>query len=92
ADIFGVLRLKGIIRLGDVSYSIYLLHGIFWFIMNKLIFSAGFENSQAIYYTASFLTWIFICVFSSIVYALLEVKFIHIGNIICKKITNSNIQ
>ncbi|EAM8934407.1 acyltransferase [Salmonella enterica subsp. houtenae] len=92
ADIFGVLRLKGIIRLGDVSYSIYLLHAIFWFIMNKLIFSAGFENSQAIYYTASFLTWIFICVFSSIVYALLEVKFIHIGNIICKKITNSNIK
>nr|WP_279036977.1 acyltransferase [Snodgrassella alvi] len=36
-DIFGLLRLKAFIRLGDASYSIYLLHGIGWFCMNKII-------------------------------------------------------
>ncbi|MGE9658970.1 hypothetical protein ACQP6C_10820 [Snodgrassella alvi] len=35
--IFRLLRLKAFIRLGDASYSIYLLHGIGWFCLNKYI-------------------------------------------------------
>ena len=36
-DIFGILRQKAFVRLGAASYSIYLLHGIAWFSMNKII-------------------------------------------------------
>ena len=36
-DIFGLLRQKAFVRLGSASYSIYLLHGIAWFGMNKII-------------------------------------------------------
>ncbi|PIT61576.1 hypothetical protein BHC47_11580 [Snodgrassella alvi] len=35
--IFRLLRLKAFIRLGDASYSIYLLHDIGWFRLNKYI-------------------------------------------------------
>ncbi len=36
-DIFGLLRAKAFVRLGAASYSIYLLHGIAWFGLNKYI-------------------------------------------------------
>lgn len=29
---FGLLKIKGLRRIGVVSYSVYLIHGIFWFI------------------------------------------------------------
>ncbi|MGG5981859.1 acyltransferase family protein [Salmonella enterica] len=92
ADFFGMLRIKGIVRLGNISYSIYLLHAIFWFLMNKILFRLGLEDLQYIYYIVSFLTWVSICLFSSVVYVLLEINSMHIGNLICKKIVDCDMK
>ncbi|HHK6149427.1 TPA: acyltransferase, partial [Edwardsiella piscicida] len=39
ATFFGVLNIKGLKRLGVTSYSLYLIHGIFWYIGFKTILS-----------------------------------------------------
>lgn len=32
--LYGIFRSKGVTRLGEVSYSIYILHGIAWYVLN----------------------------------------------------------
>ncbi|BET87043.1 Acyl-transf-3 domain-containing protein [Edwardsiella anguillarum] len=39
ATFFGILNIKGLKRLGVTSYSLYLIHGIFWYIGFKTILS-----------------------------------------------------
>lgn len=62
STIFGLLKSKGLKRLGVISYSIYLLHGIFWFIGFKTIIS---DKSMIVSSTFVFILMIFSCVFVS---------------------------
>lgn len=80
SDMFGVLKIRGFIRLGDASYSIYLLHGIAWFCMNKYLALKGFTLSTYEYMalsTAVFFMLMFAC---SVTYMLIESPFIRIGS------------
>ncbi|EOG6948538.1 acyltransferase family protein [Edwardsiella piscicida] len=61
ATFFGVLNIKGLKRLGVTSYSLYLIHGIFWYIGFKTILSG--ENIMLLspfVFIAIILTSIFI--------------------------------
>lgn len=78
-DIFGILRLKSFIRLGDASYSIYLLHGIFWFALNKIILSTGVSLSTNEYMLASTLTILLMLITSTLTYRFIEIPFINIS-------------
>lgn len=42
ASFFGLLKSTGAIRIGTLSYSIYLLHGIFWYIGFKEFISTSY--------------------------------------------------
>ncbi|MEX9251195.1 acyltransferase family protein [Pseudenterobacter timonensis] len=39
--IYGIFRNKGVTRLGEISYSIYILHGIAWYVLNISIKSTS---------------------------------------------------
>jgi peptidoglycan/LPS O-acetylase OafA/YrhL len=85
ASWFGLLKLRGFVRLGDASFSIYLLHAVFWFLMNKVCFHFHMENNIKIYYLISTFVWFLICFSSMITFNFIERKSILIGKIIsCK--------
>lgn len=85
ADWFGILTTKIFTELGDASYSIYLLHGVFWFLLNFIFYNYfdGFESS--LYYISFILTWFSICISSIFLYKNIELKFINYGKKITKK-------
>jgi len=50
-DIFGLLKLRGSIILGEVSYSIYLLHGMVLYVLFSVFFNdVVTELSRSEYY------------------------------------------
>lgn len=68
-SIFGLLEVKGLRRIGVVSYSIYLMHGICWFIGFHLIKN----NSDII--KMSTLTFLVIIILSIIISLCIEYPF-----------------
>jgi peptidoglycan/LPS O-acetylase OafA/YrhL len=78
-DLFGLLSMRSVIRLGEISYSIYLLHGIFFYCMNKLVFTYFINVNTITYLLISFLSVIALFIFSSITYRYIEKPFINIG-------------
>ncbi|WP_312209509.1 acyltransferase [Pseudescherichia sp.] len=80
ADIFGLLRFKGIVRLGEVSYSIYLIHGMFWFVMNKIFFKFFSSTESEIYMTVATITILLMIVTSAFTYRYIELPFIKLGH------------
>jgi len=90
-NLFGLLRQRGFIILGDASYSIYLLHGIGWFLMNKVAFHFSLQNSKISYYLIQTMVWYGICFISLLSYKHIEKPFILIGKKIALKVNaNSN--
>ncbi|UMM64410.1 acyltransferase family protein [Aristophania vespae] len=83
-DIFGLLKVRGAVRLGEVSYSIYLLHGIMWFYMNKML--VGHDIGNISYLGFSFATVLLTCLLSCVSFMLLEQKGINLGKKISTKI------
>lgn len=83
ANWFGILTMKGFSKLGDASYSIYLLHGIFWFLLNYIFYNYFNGFNSSLYYILFISTWILICITSLFLYNNVELKFIKYG----KKIT-----
>lgn len=79
STLFGILTSRGFLRLGDASYSIYLLHGIGWFIMNKFIFHYNAQDNKYFYYIIQTLAWYMICYVSLLTYKYIEAPFIEIG-------------
>lgn len=87
ADLFGLLRIQGFIRLGDASYSIYLLHGIFWFVLFKTMYHFDIQNLW-VRYGLQTITFIIICIACSLVYKYYEYPMMNLGRKIGKKFTH----
>lgn len=87
ADLFGLLRIQGFIRLGDASYSIYLLHGIFWFVLFKIMYHFDIQNLWVRYGLQTF-TFIIICIACSLVYKYYEYPMMNLGRKLGKKFTH----
>lgn len=81
----GVLEWKGFVRLGDASFSIYLLHSTLWFIMNKVAVHFDVAANTMVYYSISTISWLLVCVISTMAYHFIEVPFINIGKRIVKR-------
>ncbi|TYR22329.1 acyltransferase [Enterobacter cloacae] len=86
ADFFGLLTSQGFLKLGDASYSIYLIHGIGWYIMNKIVFHYNIQENKFLYYLVQTITWYVICYSSLLTYRYIENPFINLGRKISKKI------
>ncbi|WGE30895.1 acyltransferase family protein (plasmid) [Edwardsiella tarda] len=78
-DMFGLLSSKGFRVLGEASYSIYLLHGIVWFVMNGILFKHGIESTPYLYYGIQTIVWYMICYISLLSYRHIELPFIKMG-------------
>lgn len=76
--VLGVIKNKGFIRLGHASYSIYLLQGFVFFIACKFIDENSLKSSNVTFYLSMTLSFIFLCVLSSLTFHLVERKFINI--------------
>lgn len=77
ASFFGFLTKKSVIMLGESSYSIYLLHGIGWSILNFILHDSNLNTIT--YLSISELFWILICIASLICYKYIEYPMILIG-------------
>ncbi|GAB6968584.1 acyltransferase [Komagataeibacter kakiaceti JCM 25156] len=80
ANWFGLLQQKGVILLGDASYSIYLLHGIGWFLMDMFCFHFKINQNIYLYYTFMTLGWYMICYISIKTFETVEIPFIRLGS------------
>ena len=85
ANFFGLLTSRGVLVLGDASYSIYLLHGIGWFVMNKMVFHFGTNENDVKYYVIQTLSWYMICFISLLTYKYLEKPFINFGRKVAQR-------
>lgn len=75
--IFGLLESRAAVRLGEASFSIYLLHGIFLFFLNKWITPQ--QVSHLHYQPFLFLTFVAICAASTITFRFIEAPFLGIA-------------
>lgn len=89
ADLYGILKSRGFVVLGDASYSIYLLHGIAWYIMNKTAFHFGMQENYLFYYVIQTGTWFAICFISLISYKYIERPFINYGRRVTSRLEST---
>ncbi len=85
ADLFGLLTHRAIVRLGEISYSIYLLHGIGWYCMNYALKSSGLSVDVKIYMIFSSVGFITILLLSAATYKYIEKPFIQLSMRSAKK-------
>lgn len=78
-DLFGLLRLKAFVRLGDASYSIYLLHGIGWFCLNKTIQLNTINLSQTEYTLLATVVLVSVLIICTLTYQYIEKPFMALG-------------
>lgn len=78
-DLFGLLRLKAFVRLGDASYSIYLLHGIGWFCLNKTIQINTINLSQTEYTLLATVVLVSVLIICTLTYQYIEKPFMALG-------------
>lgn len=72
-SLYGLLRSKAITRLGEISYSIYILHGIAWYMLNAAFRSTSINDMR--YLILSSLTLIILVIVCSITYKYIERPF-----------------
>ncbi|EOZ9303940.1 acyltransferase [Enterobacter hormaechei] len=80
-SILGLLRTKAAIRLGTVSYSLYITQGLILFPaynLYKHFFSLSIDNNYFIFLVFCFIAT---CILSSITYHLIELPFMNLGKI-----------
>lgn len=68
--IYGLLRNKGVTRLGEISYSIYILHGIAWYLLNTFMSSKSIVDPW--YLAISGLVLIIAIIFCAFTYIKIE--------------------
>jgi peptidoglycan/LPS O-acetylase OafA/YrhL len=78
-DCFGLLKLKPVVWLGEISYSIYLLHGI---IVTLLLRKCYFANSPSSYLFGTIVACVILVVSSSFTYIYVEKPGIELGRLI----------
>ncbi|MCO6522010.1 MAG: acyltransferase [Snodgrassella sp.] len=78
-DVFGLLRQKGFVRLGDASYSIYLLHGLAWYGMNKYIAVHNLVLNRTQYTLVSTAVMFVLLVICTLTYQYIEKPFMALG-------------
>jgi peptidoglycan/LPS O-acetylase OafA/YrhL len=78
-DVFGLLRQRGFVRLGDASYSIYLLHGLAWYGMNKYIAVHNLVLNRTQYTLVSTAVMFVLLVICTLTYQYIEKPFIALG-------------
>ncbi len=82
---FGILKLKGFIRLGNISYSIYIMHGlVFYSVYNLLMNDIIKPSGKAVLHSSTYiyicpLTFLLITLVSSVTYKLIEIPFVNFG-------------
>lgn len=69
-SLFGIFRNKGVTRLGEISYSIYILHGIAWYVLNISMESTNIIDPW--YLFMSGLTLILIVIMCAFTYITIE--------------------
>lgn len=84
-NFFGLLTSAGFRRLGDASFSIYLLHPIAWFMMNKILLRFDLFEKPMWVLVASTISWLFICCISIMSFHYIETYFISLGKNITEK-------
>ncbi|WP_370386710.1 acyltransferase family protein [Snodgrassella alvi] len=78
-DLFGLLRQKAFVRLGDASYSIYLLHGLAWYGMNKYIQVHEIVLGRTRYTLVSTVVLFVLLIFCTLTYQYIEKPFMALG-------------
>lgn len=78
-DIFGLLKQKAFVRLGDASYSIYLLHGLAWYSMNKYIQVHEIVLGRTKYTLVSTVVLFVLLIFCTLTYQYIEKPFMALG-------------
>jgi peptidoglycan/LPS O-acetylase OafA/YrhL len=91
--LFGVLKMPAALWLGEISYSIYLCHGvILWIIMQNILpMFPGFHPTNTMFVLCSIAITPLVILFSSASYLLLEKPLIDIGHAISKRPTTSQV-
>lgn len=79
SNLLGLLTLNGLVRLGNASYSIYLLQGAIFFIAMRMINLDTLKSSGYSFYMLMTLSFIVLCLISSLTYKFIEMFFIKIG-------------
>ncbi|PIT55752.1 hypothetical protein BHC44_02125 [Snodgrassella alvi] len=78
-DVFGLLRQRGFVRLGDASYSIYLLHGLAWYGMNKYIAVHNLVLNRTQYTLVSTAVMFVLLIICTLTYQYIEKPFMALG-------------
>ncbi|HHT3526610.1 TPA: acyltransferase family protein [Enterobacter asburiae] len=80
ANLFGVLSFKGFVRLGNVSFSIYVLHSVILYTIFTWMHTSNIIKEPADFKLVYLLcAFGMVCVISSLCYALIERPFINLG-------------
>ena len=79
ADLFGLFTTRGFRRLGDASYSIYLLHGMVWFITFKTIYRLGWQENPLLSYAVQSAAFAAICLTATLACYWVEKPCIRLG-------------
>jgi peptidoglycan/LPS O-acetylase OafA/YrhL len=79
---FGLLKMRGALWLGEISYSIYLCHGlVLWLIMQNLLPRVlGYDHSAKWFVAAAIATTPVVILFCSASYLLIERPLIGLGH------------
>lgn len=88
ADLFGVLSLRGFQRLGEASYSVYIMHALILYSVMKVakLYDTLIGNENFIFISCYFL----ILLASSVTYRFIEKPFINLGKVQYIKSSKSN--
>ncbi|MCI5145108.1 MAG: acyltransferase [Candidatus Electrothrix sp. AR3] len=80
-SLFGILELPSLVLLGEISYSVYLLHGLLLYISFSIVFPSFMHANTSLFYVSLGMSIVgsLLVVFSWLTFSLLEMPFIEIG-------------
>lgn len=76
---FLALGTKGARRLGEISFSLYLLHGVVWYLFGRFMLKFDMTGHVFLYYILASLAFVISCLLSAFTYHFFEAKMISIG-------------
>ncbi|EOJ5580379.1 acyltransferase family protein [Escherichia coli] len=88
-DFFGLLKMKGVRRLGEITYSTYMLHGIFLYVLNFFISP---NISKQTYMLLSSFTILLILIISSFTFYVIEAPLNKLGSQIATRMLKTHLK